>query len=210
MVEESENGGELQNVLEYTAELKADVFSSFTVEYLHGKMKPKEKNEVMRRFSSGEIQILVSTTVVEVGVNVPNATVMLIENAERFGLAQLHQLRGRVGRGVHKSYCILVSDSKNKVTQKRLKIMEESTDGFVIAETDLKLRGPGEFFGTRQHGLPEMKIANLYTDAKVLKEVQYCVKNILHQDPLLKKSDYRELVKEIQELAAKEVLHRAL
>jgi ATP-dependent DNA helicase RecG len=210
MVEESESNSDLQNVLEYTRELKEEIFSSFTVEYLHGKMKPKEKNEVMRRFASGEIQILVSTTVVEVGVNVPNATVMLIENAERFGLAQLHQLRGRVGRGAYKSYCILVSDSKNKITQKRLKIMEESTDGFVIAETDLKLRGPGEFFGTRQHGLPEMKIANLYTDAKVLKEVQYCVKMILQEDPSLQKNENKGLLKEIQQLAAKEELHHAL
>ncbi|PHV71813.1 ATP-dependent DNA helicase RecG [Sporanaerobium hydrogeniformans] len=210
MVEESENSSDLRNVVDYTAYLKEQVFPQFQVAYLHGKMKPKEKNEIMARFSKGDIQILVSTTVVEVGVNVPNATIMLIENAERFGLAQLHQLRGRVGRGEHQSYCILVSDSKNKVTRKRLKIMEESTDGFVIAETDLKLRGPGEFFGTRQHGLPEMKIANLYTDAKILKEVQVCAARLREEDSLMGGATVQALVQEVKERIMEEELHHAL
>ena len=210
MVEERENNCDLQNAVDYSSYLQTEVFSTFKVDCLHGKMKPREKNEIMQKFMKGETHILVSTTVIEVGVNVPNATVMLIENAERFGLAQLHQLRGRVGRGQHQSYCILVSDSKNKVTKKRLKIMEESTDGFVIAETDLKLRGPGEFFGTKQHGLPEMKIANLYTDAKVLKEVQDCIQNILHIDPEMQTTEYRGLLDQVTERLISEELHHAL
>lgn len=210
MVEENEQMSELKNVIEYTAKLQAEQFPHIPMGYLHGKMKPKEKNAIMTQFASGEIKILVSTTVVEVGVNVPNATIIVIENAERFGLAQLHQLRGRVGRGKHQSYCILVSDSKNKVTKKRLQIMEESTDGFVIAETDLKLRGPGEFFGTKQHGLPEMKIANLYTDAKALKEVQKCVKLLLEMDPSLSLKENNKLLDEMKMRLDKESLHNAL
>lgn len=210
MVEENEKQSELKSVVEYTEYLSSEVFTNMPIEYLHGKMKPREKNEVMERFAKAEIKILVSTTVVEVGVNVPNATVMLIENAERFGLAQLHQLRGRVGRGQHKSYCVLVSDSKNKVTKKRLKIMEESTDGFVIADTDLKLRGPGEFFGTRQHGLPEMKIANLYTDSNTLKQVQEEAKIILQQDPALEKIENKYLLEELMEKINQEDIHKAL
>ena len=210
MVEESEKNAELRNVMDYTAYLKEQVFTQIPIAYLHGKMKPKEKNEIMAAFSRGETKILVSTTVIEVGVNVPNSTIILIENAERFGLAQLHQLRGRVGRGKYQSYCILVSDSKNKVTKKRLQIMEESTDGFVIAETDLKLRGPGEFFGTKQHGLPEMKIANLYTDAKVLKEVQDCVGHLLKMDPSLSHQENQELLNEMEARLAAESLHNAL
>ena len=210
MVEESEKTSELKNVIEYTEYLKTQEFPHIPIAYLHGKMKPKEKNEIMAQFARAETKILVSTTVIEVGVNVPNATIILIENAERFGLAQLHQLRGRVGRGKHQSYCVLVSDSKNKVTKKRLKIMEESTDGFVIAETDLKLRGPGEFFGTKQHGLPEMKIANLYTDAKVLGEVQGCVKNLLAIDPNLGETQNNQLLQEIQARLNEQSLHNAL
>ena len=210
MVEENETQSDLKSVVEYTAYLKEQVFPDIPLGYLHGKMKPREKNEIMLQFSKNEIAILVSTTVVEVGVNVPNATVMLIENAERFGLAQLHQLRGRVGRGKHESYCVLVSDSKNKVTQKRLKIMEESTDGFVIADTDLKLRGPGEFFGTKQHGLPEMKIANLYTDAKLLKVAQEAAKQILEQDPRLEMEKNQVLKQYIIEKIQEEEMHKAL
>lgn len=210
MVEENEKNTELRNVMDYTEYLKEQVFTQIPIAYLHGKMKPKEKNEIMAQFARGETKILVSTTVIEVGVNVPNSTIILIENAERFGLAQLHQLRGRVGRGKYQSYCILVSDSKNKVTKKRLQIMEESTDGFVIAETDLKLRGPGEFFGTKQHGLPEMKIANLYTDAKVLKEVQACVDKMLQMDPSLSHQENQELLNEMEARLANESLHNAL
>lgn len=210
MVEENEAQNDLKSVVEYTAYLKEQVFPDIPIGYLHGKMKPKEKNQIMLQFAQNEIAVLVSTTVVEVGVNVPNATVMLIENAERFGLAQLHQLRGRVGRGKHKSYCVLVSDSKNKVTQKRLKIMEESTDGFVIADTDLKLRGPGEFFGTRQHGLPEMKIANLYTDAKLLKTAQKVAKTLLEEDPRLESEKNKVLRRYIIEKIQTEEMHKAL
>lgn len=210
MVEENEKNTELRNVIDYTEYLKTQVFTQIPIAFLHGKMKPKEKNEIMAAFARNETKILVSTTVIEVGVNVPNSTIILIENAERFGLAQLHQLRGRVGRGKHQSYCILVSDSKNKVTKKRLQIMEESTDGFVIAETDLKLRGPGEFFGTKQHGLPEMKIANLYTDAKVLKEVQGCVGNLLKMDPSLSQQENQELLSEMEARLNEQSLHNAL
>lgn len=210
MVEENEKQADLKSVTEYTAYLKEQVFPHFNIGLLHGKMKPKEKNAVMEAFASGQMHILVSTTVVEVGVNVPNATVMVIENAERFGLAQLHQLRGRVGRGKHQSYCVLVSDSKNKVTKKRLKIMEESTDGFVIADTDLKLRGPGDFFGTKQHGLPEMKIANLYTDAKVLKEVQKAVKSLLEQDKDLSLPEHQGLKVKLLQTIEGEQMHTAL
>lgn len=210
MVEENEKNTELRNVIDYTEYLKTQVFTQIPIAFLHGKMKPKEKNEIMAAFARNETKILISTTVIEVGVNVPNSTIILIENAERFGLAQLHQLRGRVGRGKHQSYCILVSDSKNKVTKKRLQIMEESTDGFVIAETDLKLRGPGEFFGTKQHGLPEMKIANLYTDAKVLKEVQGCVGNLLKMDPSLSQQENQELLSEMEARLNEQSLHNAL
>ena len=210
MVEENEKNTELRNVIDYTEYLKTEVFTQIPIAFLHGKMKPKEKNEIMAAFARNETKILVSTTVIEVGVNVPNSTIILIENAERFGLAQLHQLRGRVGRGKHQSYCILVSDSKNKVTKKRLQIMEESTDGFVIAETDLKLRGPGEFFGTKQHGLPEMKIANLYTDAKVLKEVQACVGKLLKMDPSLSEQENQKLLGEMEARLNEQSLHNAL
>ena len=143
----------------------------------------------MEQFTGGELDVLVSTTVIEVGINVPNATLMLIENAERFGLAQLHQLRGRVGRGADKSYCILVSESKTQLAKARLKAMVETRDGFIISETDLKLRGPGEFFGTRQHGLPELKIANLYRDIEILKQAQEAVAQLYHDDPQLEKEE---------------------
>lgn len=210
MVEENEKQSELKSVTEYAAYLKEQIFPHFEIGILHGKMKPKEKNQVMEQFAKGDIHILVSTTVVEVGVNVPNATVMMIENAERFGLAQLHQLRGRVGRGKHQSYCVLVSDSKNKVTKKRLKIMEESTDGFVIADTDLKLRGPGDFFGTKQHGLPEMKIANLYTDAKVLKVAQQAAQEVLRQDPELSHPLHQGMKVKLLRYTEGEQMHKAL
>jgi len=146
-------------------------------------MKRGEKEAVMEGFVSGAISVVVSTTVIEVGVDVPNATVIVIENAERFGLSQLHQLRGRVGRGAHKSYCILVSDSENETARSRLKAMKETSDGFVISQLDLQLRGPGDFFGTRQHGLPEMAIANLYKDAAILKDAQKAARELTENDP---------------------------
>lgn len=178
MVEESE-GLDVENVLDYTAKLKEEFPPEVSVEYLHGKMKPKEKNSVMERFAAGEIQILVSTTVVEVGVNVPNATVMMVENAERFGLAQLHQLRGRVGRGKHQSYCIFVDGSDSEGENKRLKILNESNDGFYIASEDLKLRGPGDFFGVRQSGMMDFAIGDIFTDANILKDTAEAAKGLM-------------------------------
>lgn len=177
MVEESENL-EAENVIDYTEQLKEALSSNITVEYLHGKMKPKEKNDVMERFSNGEIDVLVSTTVVEVGVNVPNATVMMVENSERFGLAQLHQLRGRVGRGEHQSYCIFVCGSSSKDAWERLEILNKSNDGFYIAGEDLKLRGPGDIFGIRQSGEMEFKLGDIFTDATILKDAAEAVKGL--------------------------------
>ncbi len=196
MVEASEMI-EAENVVDYTKALKKALPSSITVEYLHGKMKPKEKNAVMERFAFGEIQVLVSTTVIEVGVNVPNATVMMIENAERFGLAQLHQLRGRVGRGKAQSYCIMVSGSRDEKTMERLGILNKSNDGFFIASEDLKLRGPGDIFGMRQSGELEFKLADIFTDAGILKQVSLEVNRILDEDPLLEREEYRELKRKI-------------
>ncbi|HHY90055.1 MAG TPA: ATP-dependent DNA helicase RecG, partial [Clostridiales bacterium] len=163
-------------------ELKEKFFPDIRIALLHGKMKWDEKELVMRQFQSGEVQLLVSTTVVEVGVHVPNATVMLIENSERFGLAQLHQLRGRVGRGNEQSYCILVHNSSDPLTIQRLKTLEQVHDGFAVAEKDLELRGPGEFFGLRQHGLPEFKIANLFKHIKILKQAQKEAVHLIRED----------------------------
>ncbi len=191
MIEESEKL-EVQSVLHYTEEL-AEALLDCRVACLHGKMKAKEKQEIMDAFAKGEVDVLVSTTVIEVGINVPNATIMLIENAERFGLAQLHQLRGRVGRGSEKSYCILVSDTKTKVAKERMKTMTESEDGFVISEKDLKLRGPGEFFGIRQHGLPELKIADLYRDMSILKEAQEAATALLKKDRFMEDVEHLPL-----------------
>ena len=181
MVEESE-GLEAENVTDYARKLQEILPGEIKVEILHGKMKPKEKNRIMEAFASGEIQVLVSTTVVEVGVNVPNATVMMVENAERFGLAQLHQLRGRVGRGEHQSYCIFIQGNNEENTSKRLKILNESNDGFYIAGEDLKLRGPGDLFGIRQSGLMEFKIGDIYNDAVILKNASEAAGEILTLD----------------------------
>jgi ATP-dependent DNA helicase RecG len=175
MVEESEEI-EAENVIDYTETLKEALAPGITVEYLHGKMKPKEKNEIMERFADGEIKVLVSTTVVEVGVNVPNATVMMVENAQRFGLAQLHQLRGRVGRGEYQSYCIFVCDSNRKEAWERLSILNKSNDGFYIAGEDLRLRGPGDILGIRQSGTMEFKMADIFTDVEDLKAAAEAVK----------------------------------
>ncbi len=198
MVEENENV-EAENVIDYTERLRHEFKNAVRVEYLHGKMKPGEKNRIMEQFSSGEIDVLVSTTVVEVGVNVPNATVMMVENANRFGLAQLHQLRGRVGRGSFQSYCIFVSDSKSKETKKRLEILNSSNDGFKIAEEDLKLRGPGDFLGVRQSGDFEFKVGNVFSDAKVLKQASEAADVILAEDPLLEKKENVKLRKKVSE-----------
>lgn len=197
MVEASEMI-EAENVLDYTKLLRQKLPETITVEYLHGKMKGKEKNQIMERFAAGEIQVLVSTTVVEVGVNVPNATVMMIENAERFGLAQLHQLRGRVGRGSHQSYCIMVNCSDQEGTQERLDILNRSNDGFYIASEDLKLRGPGDFFGIRQSGDIEFKLADIYTDAGLLKTVSEEVNRILDEDPTLEGEEYAALKERLE------------
>lgn len=187
LVEESDTM-DLKSVEKMT-EYYREVFSEFKVEYLHGKMKNKEKEDIMARYKAGEIDVLISTTVIEVGVDVPNSTIMMVENAERFGLAQLHQLRGRVGRGKHKSYCILKYDSKSDVVQQRMNIMQQTNDGFVISEKDLELRGPGDFFGTMQHGVPEFKVANLFTDMEILKEAQAAAKNLLEEDPMIEKEE---------------------
>lgn len=192
MIEENEKI-EVKAVEQYTEKLSTEIFPDYAVECIHGKMKNDFKQEIMARFVSGETNILVSTTVIEVGVNIPNASVMLIENAERFGLSQLHQLRGRVGRGAEKSYCILVSDSKNSVSRQRLNVMVNSTDGFEISEKDLELRGPGDFFGTRQHGIPDFKIANLYKDIDILKEVYSAAVELYKNDPELQKEENRPL-----------------
>ncbi len=192
MVEESE-GFDGENVLDYTEKLKGILPKDFRITYLHGKMKAKEKNQVMEQFASGEIQILVSTTVVEVGVNVPNATVMMVENAERFGLAQLHQLRGRVGRGEHQSYCIFVQGNEVKETSKRLQILNKSNDGFFIAGEDLKLRGPGDLFGIRQSGLMEFKLGDIYQDADILKAASEAAGEILSLDGDLSLPQHRIL-----------------
>ena len=194
MVEEDEEQN-LKSVIELTEKLKTKVFNKYNVEYLHGKIKQKEKDEIMLRFKEGKIDVLVSTTVIEVGVDVPNANIMIIEDAERFGLAQLHQLRGRVGRGEYKSYCILKYSRLSEVSKERLKIMCQTNDGFLISEKDLELRGSGDFFGTAQHGLPEMKIANLFEDVKILKEVQILAQKILKNDPNLEKKENQKLKK---------------
>ncbi len=188
---------EAENVLDYAKTLQ-EALPEVTVGILHGKMKGKEKNQIMERFASGEIQVLVSTTVVEVGVNIPNATVMMIENAERFGLAQLHQLRGRVGRGKEQSYCIMVNCGDQEETKERLDILNRSNDGFYIASEDLKLRGPGDIFGLRQSGDMEFKLADIFTDAQLLKTVSEEVNRLLAEDPQLAHEEHKELKKRLE------------
>lgn len=180
--------------------LKDDVFKNYNIGLLHGKMKPKDKDDIMEKFKNHKLDILVSTTVIEVGVNVPNSNIMVIYNAERFGLAQLHQLRGRVGRGEYQSYCILLNGSKNPIARERMRILQASSDGFVISEKDLELRGPGEFFGTRQHGLPELKIANLITDIEILKVVQKEAQEIMKLDRNLSSDKYNKIKLKIIEM----------
>lgn len=198
LVEESEVI-EAQSATEIAYELSEDLLKGYRVGLLHGKMLPREKEEIMGSFKNGDIDVLVSTTVIEVGVNVPNATIMIVENAERFGLAQLHQLRGRVGRGNYQSYCILINNSKSEISKERMDIMEKTTDGFIISEKDLELRGPGEFFGTRQHGLPELKVANLFRHISVLKTVQKEIEKMVEMDPDLKLNNYPLLKEKLEQ-----------
>ncbi len=197
MVEASEMM-EAENVLDYTKTLRSEL-PGVEIQYLHGKMKPKEKNQIMEDFAAGIIQVLVSTTVVEVGVNVPNATVMMIENAERFGLAQLHQLRGRVGRGKYQSYCVMVNCGDQEGTQERLDILNRSNDGFYIASEDLKLRGPGDIFGLRQSGDMEFKLADIFTDANILKNVSEEVNLLLERDRELAMEEHQDLRRRLNE-----------
>ncbi len=200
MVEENEESDlALKSAVEH-AEALQKAFPSFTVGCIHGRMKPKDKDAVMADFVAGSINILVSTTVIEVGVDVPNAALMIVENAERFGLSQLHQLRGRVGRGQHKSWCILISDAKNDEAKARLKVMCETNDGFKISEEDLRLRGPGDFFGSRQHGLPEMHIADLCGDMNILQTAQSAAKELLTADPALAAPENAALLSRVQRL----------
>ena len=199
LVEESETL-DLKSASEVYDELRYDFFKDLRVGLLHGKMKASEKDQLMEAFKNHELDILVSTTVIEVGVNVPNASLMIIENAERFGLAQLHQLRGRVGRGSEKSYCTLIYGSKTEICRHRMAIMEETNDGFKISEKDLELRGPGDFFGTRQHGLPELRVANLFKHMKILRLVQKEAREIYAQDPALRVKDNEGIRLKIEEM----------
>ena len=192
LVEENEEM-DLKSVEKLYEMYSKEIFSQYRVAYIHGKMKAREKDNIMEQFKKKEIDILISTTVIEVGVDVPNANIMVIENAERFGLAQLHQLRGRVGRGEYQSYCILKFEGKGENTRKRMKVMCDTNDGFIISEKDLELRGAGDFFGTMQHGLPEFKIANLFEDVETLKLVQSVAMKILSEDPKLEKDVNKQL-----------------
>ena len=198
LVEESEEN-DLQSVISLYEKCKTEVFPNYRIEYIHGKMKQKEKDDIMERFKNREIDILISTTVIEVGVDVPNSSIMVIEDAQRFGLAQLHQLRGRVGRGEYQSYCILKYEGKGKNTKERMKIMTQTNDGFIISQKDLELRGSGDFFGTNQHGIPDFKIANLFTDIDILKLAQEAAIKIVNDDEKLEKPEnilLKELVKD--------------
>ena len=199
LVDENEALG-IKSASEYFEELSENQFKNYTVGLLHGKMKPKDKENVMRRFAAGEIQLLISTTVIEVGIDVPNAALMVIENAERFGLSQLHQLRGRIGRGEYSSACILISDVKSGDTKRRLDVIKNNTDGFKIADEDLKLRGPGDFLGSRQHGLPDMKIADIFADRETLHLAGKEAEELIKRDPALHNPENAGLRAEIAAL----------
>ena len=205
-----ENGGwedgpgmDLKAVTAYAGELRERVFPDLRVGFVHGRLRAKEKEDVMVAFHRGELDVLVSTTVVEVGVDVPNASLMIVENAERFGLSQLHQLRGRVGRGKHQSWCVLVTASRSETARERLKALCATGDGFQIAEEDLRLRGPGDFFGKRQHGLPQLKVADFAADMELLKEAQAAAEELIASDPELKKPSHRLLKRRVRELFEK-------
>ncbi len=203
-----ENGGgwedgpgmDLKAVTAYAGELRERVFPELRIGFVHGRLKAREKEDVMGAFHRGELDVLVSTTVIEVGVDVPNASLMVIENAERFGLSQLHQLRGRVGRGKHKSYCVLVTASRGETARERLRALCATNDGFQIAEEDLRLRGPGDFFGKRQHGLPQLKVADFAADMELLKEAREAAQALVAADPELKRPAHRLLRKKVREL----------
>ena len=201
LIEEGQS--DMASVTEYCRMLEEGSFAGYRIGVLHGRMKPREKDAVMAAFSDGELDLLVSTTVVEVGVDVPNAVIILIENAERYGLSQLHQLRGRVGRGQEKSTCILVSDAQNEEALARLRIMCQTSDGFRIADEDLKLRGPGDFFGSRQHGLPQLAIADMVQDAALLRLAQQEAQELLRGDPSLERPEHRGLRGETRQLFEK-------
>ena len=209
MVEEGESD-ELENVVSYTAKLREKLSPSVQIASLHGKMKAAEKNRIMEAFASRQIDVLVSTTVIEVGINVPNATVMMVENAERFGLAQLHQLRGRVGRGDAQSYCIFMSSSQRPETMSRLKILNESNDGFYIASQDLKLRGPGDLFGIRQSGDLRFVLADIFQDANVLQTASEWADKILESDPALESEQYAALRRQLERVSINEVDFRTI
>ncbi|WDV47650.1 ATP-dependent DNA helicase RecG [Clostridiaceae bacterium M8S5] len=200
LIEESESLENLKSASQMYEELVNSYFSDCKVELIHGKMKSKDKEEIMNNFKIGKVDVLISTTVIEVGINVPNANIMVIENAERFGLAQLHQLRGRVGRGSEQSYCILISRGSSKVSIKRMNIMKETNDGFIIAKKDLELRGPGDILGFKQHGLPSFKIANVFTDIDILKEAQIAAKKIMSDKDFLASDEFKTVDYNIQKL----------
>ena len=204
MIEESES--ELFAVKTYAENAASGDLKGYTTALLHGKMKPAEKEKAMKLFRDGEIQVLICTTVVEVGVDVPNAAVMVIENAERFGLSQLHQLRGRVGRGSFESSCILITDNTTEDCVKRMKIMSSTTDGFRISEEDLKMRGPGDFFGNAQHGLPPLKIADIACNMELMNRAQACAKELLSDDPLLEKPQNHALKMDVMRLFDKDII----
>ena len=205
LVDESENLN-LNSATEIYNELKSSHFSGYKLGLLHGKMNNSEKEDVINKFYKGKINVLISTTVIEVGVNVPNAAVMLILNAERFGLAQLHQLRGRVGRGKYQSYCILVNESKSKKSRDRMNILKRTGNGFIIAEEDLKIRGPGDFFGVRQHGLSKFEVQNIVSNVETVQQVQQLSKEIICENPKLSGEDYHNLKMEIKKLFKDETI----
>ena len=195
---------EARAVNDFIKLLLEEELRGYTAAAIHG--RSKDKDRIMTDFSAGKIQVLISTTVVEVGVNVPNATVMIIENTERFGLSQLHQLRGRVGRGSHQSYCIMFNQSAGELAGKRMDIMTKTNDGFVIAKTDMELRGAGEFFGTRQHGLPELKIANIFTDEPVLKTASSAAYETLKNDAGLLRDEHKPLREQVRKFFSGEII----
>jgi ATP-dependent DNA helicase RecG len=199
LVEESDSIS-AKAATQHAEQYSTTYFPDLRTALIHGKMKSNKKDEIMKDYAEGKIDILISTTVIEVGENIPNASVMVVENAERFGLAQLHQLRGRVGRGTNESYCILFYEGKSGTIAERMKIMVNSNDGFIISEKDLEIRGPGDFFGTRQHGIPDFKIANLYQDVEILKSAQEAAKDLFSSDPVLEKEENRKLSKHIYDI----------